>query len=51
MLTFALKAFFPKNTDKGKKLGDFFQVEDSGVIEFNDCHWLLVVGTAAAIFF
>lgn len=38
MLTFSLKALFSKNTDKGKKLGDFFQVENGGVIEFNDRH-------------
>lgn len=50
MLTFALKALFSKNTDKGKKLGNFFQVKDSGVIEFNDRHWLLVIRTATAIF-
>lgn len=50
ILTFALEALFPKNTDKGKKLSDFFQVKDCGVIEFNDRHWLLVIRTATAIF-
>ena len=47
--TFALKAFFPQDADKGQELGDLFQVQHSGVVELNDGHGLLVVGTAAAI--
>lgn len=50
MLTFALEALFSKNTDKSKKFGDFFQVEDSGVIEFNDRQRFLVIRTATAVF-
>lgn len=48
-LTFALKTFFSQDADKGQELGDLFQVEHSGVVELDDGHGLLVVGTAAAI--
>lgn len=47
--TFALKAFFSQDADKGQELGDLFQVQHSGVVELDDGHGLLVVGTATAI--
>lgn len=49
LLTFALKAFFSQDADQGQELGDFFQIQHSGVVEFDDGHGLLVIGTAATI--
>lgn len=48
-LTFALKALFSQDADEGQELGDLFQVEHGGVVELDDGHRLLVVGTAAAV--
>ena len=48
-LTFALEAFFSQDADEGQELGDLFQVQHSGVVELDDGHGLLVVGTAAAV--
>lgn len=48
-LTFALEAFLPQDADQGQELGDLFQVENGGVVELDDGHGLLVVGTAAAV--
>lgn len=48
-LTFALKALFSQDADEGQELGDLFQVEHGGVVELDDRHRLLVVGTAAAV--
>lgn len=49
LLTFALKAFFSQDADKGQELGDLFQIQHSGVVEFDDGHGLFVIGTAATI--
>lgn len=49
LLTFALKAFFSQDADEGQELGDLFQIQHSGVVEFDDGHGLFVVGTAATI--
>lgn len=48
-LTFALKAFFSQDADQGQELGYLFQIQHSGVVEFDDGHGLLVIGTAATI--
>ena len=48
-LTFALKTFLSQDADKGQELGDLLQVQNSGVVELDDGHGLLVVGTAAAV--
>lgn len=49
LLTFALKALFSQDADEGQELGDLFQVQHSGVVEFDDGHGLFVVGAAASV--
>lgn len=47
-LTFSLKTFCLEETDNCEELGDFLQVDDSGVVEADGGRRLLVVGQTAA---
>lgn len=48
-LAFALKALLSEDADQCQELGDLFQVEDCGVVQLDDGHGLLVVGTTTAV--